>query len=310
MAPAYSVYGLRVRSAVPLPCAPARDAERVDVDIATAPPRYFSSAREGVGAAPEPWQFRRVSFADGSDYLRWSSALEFIVSADGRRIVGRRLGRASLATFQTYLLGHVLSFALLRQGIEPLHATVVAGGGGAIGFVGDCGAGKSTLAAAFVRAGYGLLTDDLLALREERGRFLAHPGPPRIKLFPDVAADLLPAPRGVPMNHVTPKLVIPLDPIGRAVAEATPLRALYLLEPRPRVNRSRISLQHLSPRQAFVALLSNTFNAALRDPTRLRRQLDLTARLVTAVPVTRVAFPRRLALLPAVRDAIRTEIAA
>jgi len=80
---------------------------------------------------------------------------------------------------------------LLKQGIEPLHCTAVVVNGGAVGFLGDCGYGKSSLAAAFLQAGYPLLTDDLLVLKEEGRHFLAYPSFPRIKLFPEMAEAFL-----------------------------------------------------------------------------------------------------------------------
>ena len=85
------------------------------------------------------------------------------------------------------MLGQALSFALVRQGFEPLHATVVVVDDHAVAFLGGNAFGKSSLAACFLEAGYRLLTDDLLILRESSDRILAYPGPPRIKLFPKIA---------------------------------------------------------------------------------------------------------------------------
>jgi len=52
--------------------------------------------------------------------------------------------------------------------------------------LGDSGHGKSSLAACFLAAGHRLLTDDLLVIGESGDYLMAHPGPPRIKLFPAV----------------------------------------------------------------------------------------------------------------------------
>ena len=63
---------------------------------------------------------------------------------------GRALGQDIDRAFTTHLFGHVLSFVLLKKGLEPLHSTVLAAPGGAIGILGDSGYGKSTLAAALI----------------------------------------------------------------------------------------------------------------------------------------------------------------
>ena len=180
-------------------------------------------------------------------------------------------------------------------------------GGGAVGFLGDCGRGKSTLGAAFVRAGHALLTDDLLVLRAAGYGFRAAPGPPRIKLFAEPAARVLgPGLRGTPMNDRGGKLVFPLG--ARGARGAAPLRALYVL--RPGAARRGVAIRPLSPRRAFVELTRNTFNACVLDASRLARQFDLAARVAAAVPVKTLAYPRGLGRLAEVRAAIEADLTA
>jgi hypothetical protein len=260
-----------------------------------------------VGDRAEPW-FRQLRLSDGSDYLRWAGLFEFAVSPDGRVIHARAVG-GSTEAFRTYLLGQVLSFALVRRGMEPLHSTTAVIDGRAVAFIGDCGYGKSTLGAACLRAGYPLVTDDLLVLAERSGEFLAQPGPPRIKLFPHVADRLLgPARGGRAMNHLTPKRVIPLAP-GQAAPPA-PLRAIFVLMPsRARRERPRISIRRLSQRRACIELIRSTFNPMITEAARLERQLHLAARVAERVPMFALSYPRRLSRLPAVIDAVRARLA-
>lgn len=308
----YRTYGLRLRSPWPLPCPEERGYVRADIELREGDGAAFSPAA-GVRLSEAKDWFRYARLPDGSDYLRWSGLFEFVVSADGDRVACRPLGPISGEAFHTYLLGQVLSFALVKRGIEPFHSTAVVVGGEAVGFLGDCGYGKSSLGAAFLQAGHALVTDDLLVLKESDGRFLAYPGAPRIKLFPDIGRSLLGGlPTGVPMNRFTPKLVIPLGGAGRRFTrEATPLRAIYVLA-RPGGNSGsrRISIRRLSPRRACVELVRNTFNPVVLEPARLRRQFELAARIARTVPVKALSFPRRLAYLPAVREAIHADLAA
>src|SRR5258707_5304125 len=147
----YRVYGLRLRTSLPLtlPAEIPDVAGEPDVEIREDSAGLLAGALERSGLAPdrEAWM-QHARLSDGSTYVRWEDLFHFLIPANGQRIVYGRLGEASAESIQTYLLGQVLSYALTKQGHEPLHATVVVIEGRAIGFLGESGMGKSTLAAA------------------------------------------------------------------------------------------------------------------------------------------------------------------
>ena len=220
------------------------------------------------------------------------------------------MSAATLELFHTYLLGQVLSHALIKMGFEPLHATVVEVNGQAVGFVGDSGRGKSTLAASFLGAGCALLTDDLLVLRKDASGFSACPGAPRLKLFPDVAEVLLPGRRTVstPMVPLMSKVLIPWDGAGY-VSHPLPLRALYVLGAPDTASRRRsVTIRRLSERRAFLALVRNTYNGDVTGTDRLTRQLAVNAAVAQRVPVKLLSFPRELSQLPAVYAAVLSDL--
>src|SRR5206468_7911950 len=293
---------------MPLPGVRRHERRRADVEITRGRAAAFAAVRRTLHPRLDGrrW-FEDRMLSDRRRYLRWRGLFEFLVAADGRRIVARPLpGLARMPrAFETYLLGQVLSFALIARGLEPLHATAVVVGGGAVGFLGDCGRGKSTLGAAFLRAGHALLTDDLLVLRDDAGGFSAAAGPPRLKLFRTPARRVLGRGlRGTPMNGRGGKLVFPLG--ARATRDAAPLRALYVLCPRR--TGGDVVIRPLSPRRAFVELTRNTFNACVLDAARLARQFDLAARVAAAVPVKTLTYPRGLDRLAAVRTAVEADV--
>ena len=307
----YRLYGLCLRSDWPLPYPRGRASALAEVGLLRGSRSHFSKALEEAreNVAETGWD-RGVPLADGQTYLRWTERFEFLISADGRAILGRPLREDSREPFHTYLLGQALSFALIKQGFEPLHATSVTVDGGAVAFLGDCGDGKSSLGAAFVQAGHQLLTDDLLVLSERGGRFTAYPGPPRIKLFPEIARSMLPShAAGTPIGNTTPKLVIPLDR-RQVSACAMPLRAIYVLgPPTPRDSvRKSVTIRRLSKRDACLALLQHPFNTAVTDSRRLSGQFAFTTTLAANVPVKTIRYPRTVDLLPAVREAILSDV--
>jgi hypothetical protein len=306
----YGVYGIVVASDAPLALPEYVDGGLGEVECQSAPASTFLAATTCATFDPgsDAWH-RYAALPDGSTYVRWEKVGEFLVSADGRRISCRRVEGSSAESFQVYMLGHALSFALVKQHFEPLHATVVVVNGRAVAFLGESGFGKSSLAACFLEAGYGLLTDDLLLVRETHGRALAYPGPPRIKLFAKTARRFLGlAVNGVPMNGDTAKLIVPIQ--GRQ-ARAVPveLSAIYsLAAPRDACRSDRIRSEALPRREGFVELVKSTFNRRLVTAERLARQFDGMTRLAALVPMRRLGYPRTIDRLHDVRDVVLADL--
>jgi hypothetical protein len=206
------------------------------------------------------------------------------------------------------MLGQALSFALVKQHLEPLHATVVDVDGKAVAFLGGSAFGKSTLAASFLHAGSRLVTDDLLVVQESAGAVLAYPGPPRIKLFPAMASRFLGDTEGVQMHKDTGKLIVPLGE-GRACTQLVPLAAVYVVaSPREACQQTKVTIEALSPREAVIELVKGTFNRRLAGAGRVERQFRVTTRLVEVVPVRRLIYPRHIDRLNDVKDMVISQL--
>ncbi len=160
----YAAYGVSIRSNLPLPLqAPAISGLfEIDVHYSNEPidlsiEGRFVRGEIGLERNPST-AFDVASLPDGSSYVRMPGVGEISVSPDGRFLACHRYAESTSESFNVYLVTQALSFALVKCGLEPLHATAVAIDGKAAVFLGDCGFGKSTLAAAFLQAGYRLLT--------------------------------------------------------------------------------------------------------------------------------------------------------
>jgi hypothetical protein len=307
----YRVYGMSLRSQIELSLPQHALSHSREIEVLDQPASFFSCAVGG--AVLERSSLSSIEYAhleDGSTYARWDNLGEFLVSGDGERIACRRFDGASDESFQVYLLGQALSFSLVKQGMEPLHATSVVVDGGALVFLGGSGIGKSSLAASFLHAGYELLTDDLLLLQERPSGLIAYPGPARIKLFPPMAREFLGSVvTGIPMHAGTRKLVIRL-PADKICSTPVPLRAIYALgPPHEGSGGGEVQIARLSSREAFLTLINNTFNYVIMDAGRLQRQFLETSFLVKATAVRTLSYPRELSCLPSVRDAILEDIA-
>lgn len=302
----YGVYGVTLRSPIRLALPEYPGSGLAEIELRLREHDYFS---EAIAGAPLQWSrystYQYAHLQNGVSYVRWENIGEFLVSSNGRLITCCPSRESNEESFQVYLLGQALSFALVRCGFEPLHATCIVMEGYAVAFLGDSGFGKSSLAAYFLSAGDRLLTDDLLLLQERPEGFLAYPGPPRIKLFPDIARKYLGGVSGgVPMNSGTSKLVLPLDREKVCESPIT-LSAIYELSPpQDMPDTQPVEFESLTSRQAFVELSCNTFNYVILDGERSSRQIKETARIVNTVPVNRLLHPRLLSALPLVRQAI------
>jgi hypothetical protein len=306
----YHLYGVSLASRWPLPYRQAEAPALARVELRRGSTKQFPRMRKLRSDRPggAAWcQHERL--ADSSVHLRWPGHFEVLVAADGHRIFYRALSAISTETFDSYLLGPALSFALLKFGIEPLHATTVVIEGRAVGFLGDCGYGKSSLAAAFVREGHPLLTDDLLVVTDASRHLVAHPGPPRLKLLPEVARRLFGSrARRALKSDLTPKLMISLGP-DESCSRAVALKALYALGAPTGRTVQAVTIRRLAGRDAFLALVRNTFNTLVTEPARLERQLHWCARLTSSISIKTLTYPRTWSALASVRAAILADLA-
>jgi len=306
----YGVYGIRVLSDAPLDLPEYSDDGLGCVEFVTARPPSFADALRGATFRSRPGSWYRYAFLpDGSSYVRWENVGEFLVAADGRRIVCRREKQVSSESYQAYLLGQALSFALVKQHLEPLHATTVVVDGEAVAFLGSNAFGKSSLAASCLAAGFRLLTDDLLVLRDSPRGVLAYPGPPRIKLFSKVATRVFgQAADGPAMNADTDKRILWLG-AHQTCSDPVVLKTIYAVAaPRDACRTPGVRIEALSPREAFLALVKGTFNRRLVNAERVGRQFDAMAGLAGRVIVKTLAYPRAIDRLPDVRSAVLADL--
>ena len=306
----YGVYGVAIRSNLRLGLPAYSHGAFAQVEcVAGHASEFVAAIRDARFDSPQDSWYHYAFLPDGATYVRWDAVGEFLVSADGRRVVCRPDDESSDESFQVYLLGQALSYALVMQGVEPLHATAVVVDGTAVAFLGGNCFGKSTLAASFLGAGFPQLTDDMLVVQTSPDRVAAYPGPPRIKLFSKVASRLTSSPAMAShMNGGTDKRILTLQERSTC-ASTVELGAIYsLVSPREACRTTGVRIEPLSCREAFVALVRATFNRRVVGQDRMARQFSAMATLADRVPVKRLSYPRVLDRLPDVRAAVLADL--
>jgi hypothetical protein len=244
----------------------------------------------------------RFRFADGT---------QFVLNESGTEVWASWPEALSPEDTTTYLLGPIAGFLLRLRSTTSLHASIVDIDGSAAAIAGPPGAGKSTTAAAFALAGYPVLTDDLAALDEHGGRFVARPAYPRVRLWPDSAEFLLGDAGALP--HLTPnwdKLYLSLGQDGAAYGGAPlPLRVLYLLGPREE-GYAAPRVEAISYADAFVELTAHLYTSPALRPATRREDFAFVGRLLSAVPVRRAVPSVAPSRLPQLLEAIVRDVGA
>jgi hypothetical protein len=161
-----------------------------------------------------------------------------------------------------------------------------------------------------VHGGCPLVTDDMLVLTVADGAFRAEPGPPRIKLYRDIAERIFGSDRnGVKMNPLTEKLIIRLA-ADEVVREAHSLAAIYLIGGSPTAgDREQPSVRQLSPALALPRILAATAAHYPSEPARLERQFKFVTALVNQVPVKTFSYRRNKDEMFQVREALLADLA-
>jgi hypothetical protein len=198
--------------------------------------------------------------------------------------------------WQRYLIGQVLPFAAVLQGLEGFHASAVAVDGRGVAFIGSSGAGKTTLACHLALRDAAFLTDDV-AVFEARGRELCvHPGMGVASLRHDQAARLDDGERARLGRIVGRDAEAVRVVLARATAPAVLDRVYFIRPSGGRGGRPIEPVRNVDPR----LLLASSFNFVIRTPERLANHLDVCARLASSatlwwLDVPPDADPRELA---------------
>lgn len=234
------------------------------------------------------WILREGAFFQ----IEYDDGTMFVLDRAGQEVWVSWPAPLTLEDATTYLLGPVLGFLLRLRGLVCLHASAFVVGREAVALVGGAGHGKSTTVAAFAQRGFPVLSDDVVALREEGDRFHVVPSYPQLRLWPDSATFLFGSPdaleRITPTHPTWDKRYVDLTADGFTFARDTvPLAAVYVLQPR-QAGPMTPSVAELPPRARFSALFDNTYAAQYVDSVAHAQAFRVLARIASTVPVRAV----------------------
>lgn len=295
----YRAFGLAIASDMVLPELVPAPPGPADVVI-----RIVHTGR----AFPPPEAPGTFRFGDAECFLLYPQIGAFRVAAPGLIEVEPLPGvDPALVCFP--LLGPVMALMLQARGSFLLHGSALAGPDGrAFGFLGDKGAGKSTTAAAFLRAGHALLTDDIIAIDGlERGAGRISPAFPQVKLTREASDALSDADLGarpdVPLVRDKQRFLV-----GSGFASESHVPGHFFLLTRG----EKLAILHLDPKERMKAFLrfsyGTRFGPAAITPTMAARHARQCTGLAHTARAAILTVPHDLGALDEVVAFVEAEL--
>jgi hypothetical protein len=284
------VYGLTIRSSIPLPEVVVVPETKPDViirlgQVGRYPPNTLD--REGY-----------YSLTPGEAFFFWDEVGAFLVQ-HGQEIIVEPLSGVPEDIIRLPLLGTVLAAVLQQRDILGLHASAITLHGGAVAFLGPKGRGKSTIAASFYARGHALVGDDLSAVDvNDLGRPMVLPGFPQLKLMPEAATAALgddPAQLRQLISGYEKRARIATAGFSLA---PLPLKRIYILE-----EGETLEIEPVKPQEALLYVLGQSYPARIfrqgLPGQEAARNFTQCAIVAQQVPVFRLKRPKSLILLAA-----------
>lgn len=242
----------------------------------------------------------------GSFLLRFPALADFAIREDGAQISAWPEAGCTEETLRHLLLDQVLPRVLAHRGSLVLHAGAVSIGGRGVAFLGETGAGKSTLTASFHDAGHPVLSDDGLVLEQQGGTVQVLPTYPSVRLWPESVAGVYPeAPEVAPMAHYSAKRRLVLASEPDAPRCSLPLGACFVLMRTP---GGEPEISRLLPATGCMQIVRNTFQLDLSDSKRTAQCFRSAAAAAQAVPMFALRYPTAFSRLGDARAAILRQL--
>lgn len=187
----------------------------------------------------------------------------------------------------TAILGDIMAILLRQRGLHVLHACCISINGRAFSLVGDSGAGKSTTAYFLAKNGWDLLSDDITAIDIKPDGLHVIPGPPRVKLKPEVGSRFVENYENKKQVHQrsTKRYVY----LKRSNEDST-LKKLYILK-----EGKKTRIEDIKPRDSIVSVLKNIRGSRiLTDKKNTLRSLKNTEKLCSKLDVKYLSINRKI----------------
>lgn len=225
---------------------------------------------------------------------------------DGDSIFVTAQNRRDSTLVKRVLLGRALGYLLHQRGEFTLHASAISIDGRGVVFAGSRGAGKSTLAAAFLAAGHDVLACDISLIDLEDDPTII-PGFPLLKLSREAKDALVPTldPVMPPVDEVEKRYY---DIESAFVDSPVPLERVYSIEVDP---EQAGQIRSFDPQQGVLELVSQSYAKPILEETgTVERNFQQCTTVAGSVPVKRLFRPDSFDGLSNVVEAVENDLEA
>jgi hypothetical protein len=292
----YRVFDLNVSSDIPFPELVTAANRVCNIEIARTADLSPFTELDWSHQWRDPEGKTALSIANqGSNYyLRFPGQADILVSRAGDSIRYHMHPAADIDAVTHLLLDQVLPRIMALRGTPVLHASAVSYASGMLTFLGESGAGKSTIAATLHAQGLNLLADDCIALGTRDGDIVGLGAYAGARLWDDSPAiGLAQADNMRPLQKGSSKFRVMLGSVSPG--EWLPVLAAFLIKPDYEATGDEIvSVQPLGGSEKLMALLEHSFRLDVRNQTSSRRHLEKLGEVIKqGLPVFQLNYPHR-----------------
>lgn len=291
----YRIYGLTLASELECPLLLSSD-EVADISI-----RF---ERLPNSCFPDGLHKGANIIASGKVLLNIDEVAKYLI-IDGNEVLIDPYPDINEEYVRLFLLGSALGILLIQRGLLPLHGCGIVHNNAAVLFLGDSGIGKSTLAEAFRRKGYKLITDDVSALCfADKSSVNVYPAYPKINLMEETARNFDIETEGLSEAHNKKKKFA--VPVGASFCpDPKPLARIYILQ---RALGCAIHLEQPTKIAAIPFLAHNTYRRQIiKKMGHQQRHIEQCASLASNYPVKLLTRPDDLSRLAELADYLESD---
>jgi len=275
----YTAYGLKIASEFQLGTTPSESFEEVDLVI-----------RKGIviEKVDDPIAFTKESSFNETEFILFVKNVAKFWARDGKEIVVETTNYPDYNRISIFLTSNIIGIIMYQRGIFPLHAGSVRLHDEAIFFMGDSGAGKSTICQEFISHGAKFVSDDIVTLAISANDALINPGFFQQKLWKSVMERYNLSGKGAKEVHQDmDKYIIPVQ--QDEVYSMIPIRAGVILK---QGNVEKVTIRQLSFKEAFLELMRNTQYAYYTTMLHLEeKHFDYCYRLAKVIDLYELIRP-------------------
>jgi len=224
---------------------------------------------------------------------------------NGNEIIIEKSQDVNEDTVRLHLLGSAFGALIHQRGLLPIHGSAVTSGDFAFLLSGESGTGKSTLANAFIKNDYLLLTDDVCVVSLNNEKPLAHPAYPQMKLwkksidFLNINLENL---RKIHQEVEKYAISVPAHYFNKPV----PLKYIFILE---KNKNATIEILKLKGVEKFDALMKNIYRLHFIRPMNINdHNFKMVSTVARQLDVYSVKRPDDLTLMDGIMKHISSII--